>query len=74
MAEDLGEKTEDPTPRRLQQMREEGKVAKSTDLASALVLVSVILLLWVMTGPTLDRLRDLLAAALANSGESLSIG
>ena len=74
MAEDLGEKTEDPTPRRLQRMREEGKVAKSTDLASALVLVAVIIILWAMTGSTLDRLGNLVASALETAGASIGIG
>ena len=38
MAEDLGEKTEEATPKRLRDAREEGKVARSVDLTSALVL------------------------------------
>lgn len=74
MAEDLGEKTEDPTPRRLQKMREEGKVAKSTDLASALVLVAVIIILWVLTGPTLERLGELVGSTLGTAGASAGIG
>lgn len=36
MAEDLGERTEEATPRKLQQAREQGQLAKSTDLSSAL--------------------------------------
>lgn len=38
MAEDLGEKTEDPTPKRLSETREQGRVAKSADLTAALLL------------------------------------
>lgn len=34
MADDLGERTEDPTERKLQQAREKGQIAKSTDLTS----------------------------------------
>ena len=74
MAEDLGEKTEDPTPRRLQKMREDGKVAKSTDLASALVLVAVIILLWIFTGPTLDRLGEMVGYTLETAGASGDVG
>jgi flagellar biosynthetic protein FlhB len=40
-----GEKAHEPTPRRLEQAREEGQVAKSQDLASALVLLFAIILL-----------------------------
>jgi flagellar biosynthetic protein FlhB len=39
MAEDLGEKTEDATPRKLQQAREQGQVPKSTDLSAAVDLI-----------------------------------
>ncbi|CAG0999762.1 Flagellar biosynthetic protein FlhB [Phycisphaerales bacterium] len=48
MAEDLGEKTEAPTSRRLEEAREKGQIAKSQDLASAIDLIGaaiVILLL-----------------------------
>ena len=38
MAEDLGERTEEATPRRLREAREEGNVARSQDLGSALAL------------------------------------
>ena len=39
MADDLGEKTEDATPKRRQESREEGQVAKSQDLGGALLLI-----------------------------------
>jgi flagellar biosynthetic protein FlhB len=46
MAEQDGDKTQDPTPHRRQQAREQGQVAKSQDFASALVLlVGLVLLL-----------------------------
>lgn len=40
MAEDNGEKSQDPTPHRRQKAREEGHVAKSQDLASAALLLA----------------------------------
>jgi len=47
MAETNGEKTQDATPHRRQQAREEGQVAKSQDLASAfLLLLGLAALLW----------------------------
>jgi flagellar biosynthetic protein FlhB len=45
MAEDNGDKKHDPTPRRLEQAREKGQVAKSQDLAAAIVLLFAIILL-----------------------------
>jgi len=40
MADELGEKTEPPTPRRRQEARERGQVAKSQDLPAAIVLLA----------------------------------
>ena len=45
MAEENGDKKHDPTPRRLEQAREKGQVAKSQDLAAAIVLLVAIVLL-----------------------------
>ncbi|MCG8406207.1 MAG: flagellar biosynthesis protein FlhB [Phycisphaerales bacterium] len=45
MADDAGERTEAPTPRRRQESRERGQVAKSTDLSSALLLFGGLLAL-----------------------------
>lgn len=56
MAENDGDKTQDATPHRRQQAREEGQVAKSQDLASAaLLLVGLAALLW-MGGPVVEML------------------
>jgi len=46
MAEDQGDKKHDPTPRRLEQAREKGQVAKSQDLAASIVLLLAIVLLF----------------------------
>ncbi len=45
MAEDKGDKTEAPTPRRLLEAREEGQIARSPDLTSAALLVGMMVLL-----------------------------
>ncbi len=45
MADDYGDKTEDPTPRKRQEAREQGKVARSRDLGTAVVIVGSMLLL-----------------------------
>lgn len=44
-ADDAGERTEAPTPRRLQEAREEGQVARSADLTAAIVLLAGLTLL-----------------------------
>ena len=43
MADDAGEKTEAPTPRRRQEARERGQVARSADFSSALLLLGGLL-------------------------------
>ncbi len=45
MAEDLGEKTEEPTARKRMESRRKGQVAKSQDLSAALILAGATLLL-----------------------------
>ncbi|GJQ28162.1 MAG: flagellar biosynthetic protein FlhB [Phycisphaerae bacterium] len=45
MADDLGERTELPTPRRLEEAREKGQVPKSQDLASAVDLLGALIVL-----------------------------
>jgi flagellar biosynthetic protein FlhB len=45
MAEENGDKKHDPTQRRLEQAREKGQIAKSQDLAAAIVLLLAIVLL-----------------------------
>ena len=56
MAENDSDKTQDATPHRRQQARDEGQVAKSQDLASsALLLVGLAALLW-LGGPLAEML------------------
>ena len=70
MAEEFGEKTEAATPRRRQEAREEGRVARSADLTAASLLIgSMLLLKWFGPG-IVGALRAILAHML--SGPSLS--
>jgi flagellar biosynthetic protein FlhB len=55
---DQGEKTEDPTPRKIQQAREEGQVAYSAELGTGILLFAGLGLLLACTAP--------LTAAVAN--------
>ena len=58
MAEHEGDKTQDPTPHRRQQAREQGQVAKSQDLGSALLLMAALLLLLALGGRVVDFIGD----------------
>ncbi len=71
MAESDFEKTEAPTPRRLQEAREEGNVTRSTDLTAASVLLAGMLLLYVLGQRLLESLvttvRSMLSGSLAEN-------
>ena len=70
MAEDQGDKTEAPTPRRRTEAREQGNVARSQDLTLAVLLIGIMLMLNA-TGPKLvTALRGLVHEMLG--GPSLS--
>ena len=65
MAEDLGERTEEATPKRRMEAREEGNVAKSQDLSGALMLLVVTLALWAATMSMFNQGVQLLNNALS---------
>jgi len=54
MSEDFQDKTEQPTPKRRDKAREQGQVARSRDLSSAVVLLTGLLSLFIW-GPALGR-------------------
>ena len=56
MADDMGDKTEDPTGRRLSEARNQGNVAKSQDLAAAIELTGAFILLLIF-GAAMARAR-----------------
>ncbi len=64
MAEDLGEKTEDATPKKRQQARQSGNIPKSQDLASALMILCGSILLFITLMPTLGHFKLLMEAIL----------
>ncbi len=75
MAEDLGERTEDATPKRKQEAREEGNVAKSHDLSGALTLLLATLIVWGFAMTMFWQGRDLLDGALRDDaiGSPISV-
>jgi flagellar biosynthetic protein FlhB len=64
MAEDAGEKSQDATAHRRQQAREEGQVAQSQDMASALLLLGSALVLMYAGPGLIDFFGNLLAEHL----------
>ncbi len=64
MADDLGERTEDATPKRRSEAREEGNVARSQDLSSALMLLVATLALWAGSMNMLGQGKLLLQSSL----------
>ncbi|HEX8525235.1 MAG TPA: EscU/YscU/HrcU family type III secretion system export apparatus switch protein, partial [Tepidisphaeraceae bacterium] len=65
MREDLGDKTEAPTPRRREQFRRDGQVARSADLSGATVMIVGLLGLSVVGPQVVNLLQALLRQALA---------
>ncbi len=72
MAEDLGEKTELPTSRKLGDARERGQVAKSIDLSGAIDLIGAVVLLAALGSGLVSGLAGLTRALLA--GEAPGAG
>jgi len=64
MADDLGEKTEEPTPKRKREAREEGNVAKSQDFAGVLVLALMTIAIVAAAGWMLGRAKVVIEKAL----------
>jgi len=64
MAEDLGEGTEDATPKRRREAREEGNIARSQDASSAILLLGAILILAATIKPMIFSLAAMLENAL----------
>ena len=66
MAEDYGDKTEAPTPRRRQEAREQGNIARSPDLTAAvLIITAMVMLSWYGQG-LVKALRVLMAEMLGH--------
>lgn len=72
MAEDLGERTEDATPKRRREAREEGNIARSNDAASAILLLGAVLVLSSGIKPLLGSLASMLEKSLV--GDHLASG
>lgn len=72
MAEDMGERTEDATPKKRREAREEGNIARSTDVANATLLLGAVLVLSSSLKPLLGSLASMLEKSLV--GDHLASG
>lgn len=70
MAEDFGDRTEAPTPRRREEAREQGQIARSPDLTAAALLLGFLLLMNSFGSGLIKALRMLMLEIL--SSDSLS--
>jgi flagellar biosynthesis protein FlhB len=59
MADDTGDKTEAPTPRRRTEAREQGNIARSQDLTLALILIGILLMLRQLGPKLVDAMKIL---------------
>ena len=61
---DSGDKTEKPTPKRRQDARKEGQVARSMDMNGAIVLLASLMVLSAMAPRMVQSLKDMMAKTL----------
>ena len=71
MADTAEDKTEEPTARRLQKAREDGQVARSTELPAAVILISCFLLFMVAGGWLVSRLMSTFAGGFVFDRKTL---
>ncbi|MBK9189294.1 MAG: flagellar biosynthesis protein FlhB [Phycisphaerales bacterium] len=74
MPEDMGEKTEMPTSRRLEEARGKGQIPKSTDFSSAIDMVGAAVLLLMLGGEILMLGRTLILHAIEDPRTLMDIG
>jgi len=67
MSEDMGDKTEAPTPRRRQEAREQGNIARSPDLTAAVLLIGMLMLMKNFGGGLVTALQTLVAEMLGQA-------
>lgn len=68
MAEELGERSEAPTPRKIHEARQKGQVSKSQDLTGALDLIGAVALLALLGGWMVGEMGGTLLRALTDAG------
>ena len=72
MAEDLGERTEAPTGRRLEEARQRGQVAQSTDLSAAIDLIGVVLIIIIFGAGLARGMSEIMLAILRDATSAVT--
>ncbi len=67
MADDMGEKTEQPTGRKLEDARNKGQLAKSIDLSAPLEMIGAVALIWLLGPLFLAGCQEVLRALLGGA-------
>ncbi len=70
MANNSGDKTEQPTPKRLRDARKKGQIAKSQEIPSAVSIITACLLIAVLWKDFSARMADLIIKSIALSSQS----
>lgn len=70
MADDKLTRTEEPTPKRLEEARAEGQVAQSIEVTSAVVLLAALVTLVQRGGSALSSLREMMRSSLLSASPS----
>jgi flagellar biosynthetic protein FlhB len=65
------ERTEQPTAKRLSEARKKGQVARSRELNTLLVMLASAIALWVLSGPAVSGITDIMSSALSPKGDVL---
>jgi flagellar biosynthesis protein FlhB len=74
MAEDMGEKSELPTPKKLEEARNRGQIAKSMDLVAAIDLIGAVLIIVFVGGFLARAWMEMLRRSLGAGPLSLPSG
>lgn len=63
---DSGDKTEKPTPKKLQDAKKKGQVAKSKELSSAITLIAITLIISILSGFIINTMKEGMQLYLGN--------
>jgi flagellar biosynthetic protein FlhB len=63
------EKTEEPTPRRIEEARKKGQVARSQELSSVAIIMAGLIALMVMSPMMLHQLKSVMVASFGEAGK-----
>jgi flagellar biosynthetic protein FlhB len=73
LADEAGDKTEEPTPKKIEDARKEGNVPKSQDTSTFISLVISLVALWFAFGFIVDKIKDLYVYYMSFYGQPLSV-